>query len=311
MLIAMEQHPNWFYNDFKIDIAFGCPPNCIWNGNRLELGTSFGEEELEELLGFYKAYGVTYRFNFTNSLLNAGHLADEYANKIAAFGEKFGCKATVRTRLMYEYLIKKYPKFEISWSTSADYGSTVIERIKKINEISAEEVVVLPYDFNNKQELTKFSHPENLEVLVCETCMDECPMREQHNILTNQAILGDKSVVGNKDQIGCLLSDRRDDSVRRTHFIGRKLLKAYNSIKINRFKISGRDNAEQPLANYSYYFVIEEARQKFLDFIQSIYLEIMVARGVFQKGVYYSIFYDEARYAEELNFLYFNGGPPR
>lgn len=311
LLIAMDQHPNWFYHDFKIDVAFGCPPNCIWNGNRLDLGTQFDENRFQELITFYKAFGVDYRLNFTNSLLKAEHLADDYANKMTSLADKAGCRVTVNSKLMYEYIRKKYQGLKISWSTSADYGKSVVEKIKKINELSQSEIVVLPYDLNNKEELRHLVHPENLEILVCETCIDNCPMRQQHNILTNEAILGDKSVVKNCDQIECLLGDSRDDTVRRLHFVGRKLLKVYQSIKINRFKISGRDNVEQPLAAYSYYFVIEEARQKFLDFIQSIYREIMIARGVFQEGVYYSSFYDEQRYGEALNYLYFNGGDVR
>lgn len=311
LLIAMDQHPNWFYHDFKIDVAFGCPPNCIWNGNRLELGDKFEEGDFNELIGFYKAFGVDYRLNFTNSLLKPEHLADDYANRMTEVAENTESRVTVNSNLMYEYIKKKYQGLKISWSTSANYGTSLIDRIKKINELSKTEIVVLPYDFNNKAELNKFTHPENLEVLVCETCVDNCPMRQRHNILTNEAILGDKSVVGNHDQIGCLLGKNKDDTIRRVHFIGRQLLKAYQSIKINRFKISGRDNAEEPLAAYSYYFIIEEARQKFLDFVQSIYREIMIARGIFQEGVYYSLFYDEQRYVDALNYLYFNGGAPR
>jgi len=285
LIRAIKEHPEWFYSDFYIDSAYGCPPNCIWNGNREQNEPRFTPRDnwAELIAGFYKEHNVTYRLTFTNFLLKPEHLSDEYGNYIANEVSKYKCMGIVSTPMMYDYITTHYPDLDISWSTTTDFGPNDEERVKKINELSKDRVVVVPFHMNGDEFLKQMEHPENIEVLVNEECIDNCPKRREHEMLSNKFNLGELDKPPE-----CLMQSLKHTDKWTCHsIIGRKRMKELEKMGITRFKLSGRLIINQCIASYMYYFVPPEHRTEVIDFINKNYLEILTNLGILKRGVYY------------------------
>jgi len=282
MLMTMKAHPEWFYDDFKIDSAYGCPRGCIWNGNREFDGKPCTWEEVASIIRSYKDFGITYRLTFTNFLLEEKHLADEYGNMIAHVAEIYSSMAIAATPMMYDFNRQKYPGLDISWSTTTDFGNSMEERVTKINELSKERVVVVPFDMNNKPVLLQLEHPENIEVLVNEMCIDDCFMRREHERQSNLFNLGML-----KERPHCLMQQYKGTDKWKMHsIISRQGLDKYAKQGINRFKFSGRQELVQTYTAYAYYFVKQEHRKDFHDNVNDIWQNMLLGAGLVQKDTY-------------------------
>lgn len=269
MLEAKRIHPEWFYDDFIIETAYGCPAGCIWNGNR-DHGEvdEFDEGWADAVVDMYKNYGIEYRLIFTNFLLKKEHLQNKFANKVALDVSKKGGYVTLSTNLMAQHM-KRYPGLKICWSTTTDFGRDVTAQIKKINELSKTNLVVLPYEFNNKPELQQFTHPENLEVLVNERCIDNCPNRRNHWTKLNEMIIKSDKVMNLPILAGCRFSKQYNDGNLRKHNITRAMLADYEKMGINHFKISGRIEPLIVEAAYREYFVRDGMWYTYVDFVRN------------------------------------------
>lgn len=262
-LNMMQEHKDWFYDDFKIDVAYGCPPRCIWNGGRVENGNEYSVQDLNDVTNFYKGFGITYRLNFTNQCITSDDLKDEYGNRIAEVLNGYGANVAVTLPLMAEYIQEKYKNLKIVWSTSTNYGETFDKMIEKINILSKESMVVLPYTFNNNEKLDGLLHPENLEILVCDLCEDNCPRRREHQFMISIAI-HERNF--DEDLNRCVtLKGGRANQARYTNIVNRDALKYHYLKGIRHFKISGRTDMVAPLASYTHFFVLPEYRKIFLE----------------------------------------------
>ena len=162
-LQVMKEHPDWFYDDFQIKSAYGVPGNCIWNGNRsirYEPYVSPAEYRETRCLG-YKYFGISYRLIFTNFMMKEVHYLDTFANALCKAFNEDGAEVMVSTPEMAAYLHEHYPNLVCNWSTTTDFGSPYDfeGQIEKINELSRDRVVVLPYTLNEQLELLKKLHP--------------------------------------------------------------------------------------------------------------------------------------------------------
>ena len=274
LLEAMQEHPEWFYDDFIIETAYGCPSSCVWNGNREMIDVDEFDAGWEKaVLGMYYHFGVRYRLIFTNLLLKKEHLKDAVGNGVAKVVSKLGGYVVVSTNVMAEHM-KHYPGLEINWSTSTDFGPTQDSQIKKINELSKKHLVVLPYEFNNKPELKKFLYPKNLEVLINERCIDNCPNRRKHWCAINESILRQGDVRKQTlEDMNCKFPQQYADGGKRFHHISREQLADYQKIGINHFKISGRVEPIMLMDAYKEYFLkpgrISEFSKYINDFVQN------------------------------------------
>lgn len=265
LLRAMQEHNEWFYDDFVIDSCYGCPQGCIWNGNREFPGQSYGREIIAEIVNTYRSFNITYRATFTNFLLEEEHLRDAYGNLIAEVLSEYNGEVIVSIPLMFDYIKTKYPQLGITWSTTTDFGGTNSERVAKINELSHSRVVVVPFDMNNNVVLKELTNPHNIEVLVNEDCIDNCPRRREHETLCNLFNMGKISTTED-----CLMGEYRGTEKWQMHsFISRMGLEKYVQRGIDRFKISGRQNVLQTLWGYFAYFVKKSHWTDFNDFANS------------------------------------------
>ena len=301
---ALQNYKEWFYDDFKIDIVYGCPPSCIWNGGRVENGEKYSERWGNDIVKFYMRHGAKYRLNFTNLLIQENHLKDEYANSIAKVVNEIGGFATVTLQILASYIEKMYPNLPIVWSTSSDYGNDIDEKIKRINFLSKKNIVVLPYELNDNILSDVFLYPENLEILVGETCLPNCPKRKEHQIQTSKTIcegIFDESVNN------CLWKIEERNNVNYSAVIARQNLLQYTKKGVNRFKISGRDFLEQALAAYVHYFVVEQYRDNFISFLIETDYNMKINFGIINVTANPSCFFNEKRY-ERMLYIYDKGG---
>lgn len=307
MLHLMREHPEWFYDDFKIDVAYGCPPSCIWNGGRAENGDRYSQLEFASVINFFKNHGVKYRLNFTNQCLEEKHLSDEYGNAIAEVVNDFGGEVAATMSLMADYMKNRYHNLDVVWSTSTNYGQSIDERIEKINCLSKNYKVVLPYNFNNTDNLDKFAYPQNIEILVCDGCHDNCELRNQHQLLVSQSIIQGKFDENlnycQRNADGNVKTLLEQDTSYFRSSVGRNKLQWYVDKGINKFKISGREAIEKALASYMHYFVKREYKKDFFDGVDSVIKNIWGSVGRIDPDVYYGCMFNQQVCDALLAFL--------
>lgn len=64
------EHREYFYDWCAIGSLYGAPADCIWGGGRV----GSGERSAQEVLALTRAYGLSARLTFSNSLLRPEHL---------------------------------------------------------------------------------------------------------------------------------------------------------------------------------------------------------------------------------------------
>ena len=264
VLTMFQQKKDWFYDDFTVETAYGCPPACVWNGNRGADGAYYYPKKWKEIIEMYSHLKIKYRLTFTNFLLRPEHLFDTYANKIAEILNAYGGFVMVSRPLMEFYIRQTYPNLKVCWSTTTDFGKTPEEQIKKINELSADTLVVPPLDFKSFIPLERFEHPENIEVIVNEYCRDNCPKRVQHWTDVNQCIIMEYR--GTR-AVGCFFPEMYGGTEKKNINVLREDFPAYVLKGIVHFKISGRIDPTQTARAYTEYFVRPEYRQEFFNLV--------------------------------------------
>lgn len=185
-LYKLKRH--YFRDEIRITSFYDSLPHLIWNGCRiLSEGQTINSlsSDIYSMRDSYYDFGMTLRHTFTNNALTPEMMYDYRSNQWTQACEREGNGVIVSSELMGEFIRKKYPKYNIIWSTSIG-----IKDIEKINKLSEKDMVVLDYTLNKNHEvLSKLSNPKNIEVLCAEYCIDNCPYRKEHYYATNKAIL--------------------------------------------------------------------------------------------------------------------------
>lgn len=280
LLYAIREYREWFYDDFVIDSVYGCPNSIIWNGGRNQgYDKSYipPDEYFNSIVGMYRNnFGVSYRATFTNCMLEPVHLLDTYANKFAAILNSFGSNVIVSLPLMAEYIQARYKKLQICWSTTTNYGKTIEEQVEKINELSKTNIVVVPYWFNNKWEIiAQLKHPENIEFLANEVCVDNCPERINHYRSISKYNLFEELIPKETEYFvgGCPMQRKFPKLFEqpRKHEINREMISIYVMKGFNLFKLEGRNDTNDVnlLNRYLLYFL----NPKYLAYMQNFYNE--------------------------------------
>lgn len=142
------------------------------------------------------------------------------------------------------------------WSTTKGVNS-----LEETNELSKDRLTVLYYGMNNTTALQKLEHPDNIEVLVSEACIENCPNRMNHYKSIGQLQLLQPSEPF-KCPYGCESYFYYEKPVTRDHYVSiDDIREVYLPLGINKFKIGGRqDHPVNLIENYVNYFVKPEYR---------------------------------------------------
>lgn len=244
----MSDYPGWFRDNVKIDSMYGTFPGCIWNSGRGQFGQA-PLENIVQTVGSINKLGISVRYTFTNGLITGRHFKDYYGNMILQATDSGMNGINVAVDSFADYLQMNYPNYYLLWSTTK--GANTVE---EINELSKDRLTVPPYTMNNTDAVVKFEHPENIELLCCEACIDNCPNRAAHyeDIAKGQMLLPSK---GFKCPHNCEMYYYHDIVPGRKHHITIESIEEdYLPIGINKFKISGRnDNVINVIERYVEY----------------------------------------------------------
>ena len=181
----------WFYDWCGIGSLYGAPADCIWGGGRV----GCGEEDPEEALALLRAYGISARLTFSNSLLREEHLRDRRCNalcaRLAREGEgKHG--VIVSSELLLGHLREHFPElYPVSSTTKVLTDFSDFER-----EVRREEFRYAVPDFRLNRAFARWDGlaPElrgKVEFLCNEGCWYGCPDRRRCYEQVSRKCLGE------------------------------------------------------------------------------------------------------------------------
>ena len=110
-------HPEYFYDLCDIASIYGAPANCLWGGGRV----GAGDVPPRRVLALLRAYGISARLTFSNSLLGPEHLADARCNRLCRLLAEDGNVANgviVHSDLLVDYLRQTWPQLYLVSSTT-------------------------------------------------------------------------------------------------------------------------------------------------------------------------------------------------
>lgn len=270
---VMEKERNKFYDDVKIDSVYGSFPGCIWNSGR----SAIGYTPVENMINITKQYndlGISIRHTFTNSMITGQHYYDYYCNTVLqnSISTVRGVDNGVNINApgLAEFIEHNYPEYYLMWSTTKG-----VNTVEETNKLSKDRLTVLYYGMNNTKALKKLTHPENIEVLVSEACIEKCPKRFDHYDSINKGQLMIPQSESFTCPYGCEEYFYYDVPVIRDHYVTiDDIREVYMPLGINKFKISGRnDSPVNVIENYVNYLVKPEYRDNIRNKLLIMYLQ--------------------------------------
>lgn len=262
LLSYIDMHREYFSDDVRIASCYDSYP-CIWNGGRGVFG-DYSDGDISIITMFYNSKKISLRYTFTNLLLEEKHLNDLDGNKILKVTSQ---NATIQngvntaSLLLKNYIKEKYPEYYHLVST------TLCKKdINEINKLSKENIVVPDYSLNNNFDfLSKLENKDNIEILVGEACIDNCPRRSEHYTHISKVQLSKRF---NEDYWDCPFLCERYNYYEilptRNHYISiDDIRNKYVPLGFTNFKISGRsDNYINLIEKYVNYLVKPEFKDR-------------------------------------------------
>ena len=254
-----KTYPGYFRENCIIDSAYGTFPGCTWNGGRTQLGSAAGLDNIQATFKGMADAGISVRLTFTNKFIEEKDLFDHYCNVILGNTQAIGTNGVnTSSDILADYIRKNYPNLYLINSTTRP-----IKSIEDINKMSEDTLTVPPYTINNTDAIDELTHPENIELLCCEACIDNCPNRKNHYDCISKAQMFEPSDPFRCPH-GCEYYYYYDLIPNRKHHISVEDIEAmYLPRRINKFKISGRnDNAINVIERFVNYFAKPEYRDQ-------------------------------------------------
>ena len=262
----------WFYPWCEIGSIYGAPADCLWGGGRV----GFGDERPEDVAALMRAYGISARLTFSNSLLREEHLTDQKCNALCKLFENSGAAqpgVIVCSDLLLEYLRKKYPGFYFVSSTTKVL--TKYEQLKA--ELNRAEFRYVVPDFRLNRafdwlDTLTGQQKQKVEFLCNECCWFACPDRKACYETVSRKNLGETCA----DHV-CASPDARrgyrfSDAMRNPGFIGiEDIQDLYLPKGFSQFKIEGRSLGSALILEFLLYYMTKPGYQ--LKVREEIYLD--------------------------------------
>ncbi len=273
-LPLFREHREYFYDWCEIGSVYGAPCDCIWGGGRV----GFGDADPGEVLALMKAYSISARLTFSNSLLKEEHLADRKCNALCAMFENSGdvpSGVIVTSDLLLEYLRARYPGFYFVSSTTK-----VLTDVRDcVKELNREEFRYVVPDFRLNKVLTECGLTEKqkakVEYLCNECCWFDCYDRKNCYENVSRKSLGEDV----EDHV-CISPDaergyRFSDAMNIPGFIGiLDIRETYLPKGFHHFKIEGRGLGSAIVLEFLLYYMTKPEYQ--LRVREEIYLDSML-----------------------------------
>lgn len=271
-LPLFREHREYFYPWCEIGSIYGAPPDCIWGGGRVEAEGC----DPREALALTRAYGVSARLTFSNSLLREEHLADERCNALCRLFENAGAPQNgviVHSELLTAYIRRRYPGLYLVSSTTKVL--TAFEQLEQ--ELAREEFRYVVPDFRLNRAFDRLSalpqeRKDKVEFLCNECCWFGCRDRKRCYEAVSRMNLGEEGVEHHCAAPHAQEGYRFSRAMENPGFIGvDDLVNTYLPMGFSQFKIEGRGLGSALVLEFLLYYLTRPEHQ--LRVREAIYLD--------------------------------------
>lgn len=260
LLNIKKDQPNLFYNDIEIEISYGNPQFCIWDGGRVF--SSYKQSSMDNIKNIIDTYNnifnIPIRYVFTNNQLTPNEYHNRFCNLLMEIGANGSNEVVIADDNFMEYLKNKYPMYKYVSSTTKVITNP--EEARK--EINREEykLTCLHYDLNfNFKFLNSLNEKERAktEFLINPICPAGCQFRKDHYKLNSQMVL---NYGKNYTTPWCgIIENNFYHDAHKNHMTYNMIKEKYVPMGFEHFKIEGRTWNELDLAlTYCEYMVKPE-----------------------------------------------------
>lgn len=260
LLQLIQNEPQMFYDDFKIGAVFGNFPNCIWNGGGSNQGRFVDFQEMITISAAFREFGIPLRLTMTNPIVDKTDVYDRYSNYIMQNLHDGFNQVLVCNPILEEYIRKEYPSYPIIRSILA------AENVYYDDSDRYFMSVLRKHKNTDIEFLQGIKNKEKIELLVNETCDEDCPRAYTHylELSKKQRYLDNTS-----DEI--MLNCTRDRMYPRKRFYElsmcltrEKIKEIYEPMGFKHFKIAGRGDYLGIALDYAHFMVKPEWKEDFI-----------------------------------------------
>lgn len=260
LLDIKKNNPKFFYDDVEIEISYGNPQFCIWDGGRIF--ASYHQSSIDNIKYIINTYNnvfnIPIRYVFTNNQLTSKEYNNRFCNLLMEAGATGPNEVVVADDNLMYYLKDKYPMYKYVSSTTKVITNP--EEAKK--EIDREEykLTCLHYDLNfNFKFLNSLSSKERAktEFLINPICPAGCQFRKDHYKLNSQMVLNYGKEY--KTPWCGIVENNFYPNAHKNHMTYDMIKEKYAPMGFEHFKIEGRTWSELELAlTYCEYMIKPE-----------------------------------------------------
>lgn len=257
-------NPEYFYDNIEIEIIYGNPQFCIWDGGRIfQQYDQASKEKIEEIIHIYNNnFNIPIRYVFTNKCLEKKHYYNRFGNLLMELGANGPNEVVVADDNFMQYLKENYPTYKYVSSTT----KCLINTEDVLNELHKEDykLVCLDYNLNHHMNFLKELNPEEkqkTEFLVNAICGPGCPNRLDHYYKNSQSHLE----CGRPYHMGYCTIAHKDTSFneKKHHITYQDICNIYEPLGFEHYKLEGRTWTDLDLIlSVSNYLVKPEYRNE-------------------------------------------------
>ena len=265
-LDLMRTHPEYFYPDIKVDICYGNPQFCIWDGGRIFYNDykQASIEEVRDIIDLYNnTFNIPIRYVFTNTLLKEEDYYNRFCNLIMEAGNNYHNEVVLNDENLLNYLKNKFNNFNFISSTT----KCLLDKDLVKQELNKDKfkLVCLDYNLNKNISFLESLSPEEknkVELLVNAICAPGCTHRKKHYDLNSYSHLNYGKGYGM--EYCAIRGGAVSNNTISTHITYDDIKNIYEPLGINYFKIEGRTwNNVDLLLTYCNYMVKPEYKMRF------------------------------------------------
>lgn len=268
LLFLLKNNPEYFYDNVEVEIVYGNPQFCIWDGGRVFPEYNHAPiEEVERIIYKYNnIYNVPIRYVFTNPVLKTEHYDDRFCNKIMEVGNYYYNEVVCNDDNLTKYLKENYKNYKFVSSTT----KCIVNKEELFEEFEKEDykLVCLDYNFNSNINFLKTftdKQKEKTEFLINAICPPGCQHRKEHYKLNGLSHLN----YGKRYKMSYCAINSDALSINTKNYVNNlsyeEISGKYEPLGFEHYKIEGRTWDELTLAlTYLYYMVKPEHKDEVL-----------------------------------------------
>jgi len=267
LLSLYEEYSYMFKKNIEINTLYDSFPDLRWNGGRVLGNSPIDLDQILLNIRHVNSLNIGINLTFSNTFITEDDLLDKNCNNILKILSKNSLNGVIiSSNLLGEYIKKNYPTINVILSVTYFYHNiyNIEEKVIEIMKLEKYDKVVIPPDLNSDIEfLNKLHHKSHIEVLINETCYQNCIYKSQHYRLINM----DNKNKTNHSRNYC---QKQYLDIKNTYGLINNFseLSKYREIGIENFKISARSLSDKIFIYFLSEYLINDAyKQNFFDYM--------------------------------------------